>query len=938
MANTNEYSERRHLFSADSNDIRGNLWSKAAFTQAFGPLDASGATEGRLLEDIMFARDYVNKEEGMFDNDVHWEVVDMVVKAAFTHKLLDKPTTTGTLLEEVRNYFDELSKNPALANAVKNQLTDVLKDGLSGKLLNDSKTFEAIIGRPGEGDSGKFLGDIILTDDNVRNLVKHFADKAKKLELVGVINTKLYEILRTFTQKITANALGEIMTTLRTERPVEIAAPFDASVINDSVDRKLDEMFESPGRWWLTQSGELADMLNGAFKGAVQPAFSGQYTTVGSNPVAQNFFKNVVGNWHKMDERTKSFYKRFIDVIDLKSGQPIVDLNTIDVNNTTNYRINLKKFRTGSELTVFGESLPLLPIEHINAIWYTDASGKHVKVNVANWKDEHDAKYFLRALYHHVYSGGEKRYILGEEPEARSSLRTPSESLTGGSMRNMRSRMQRGGSHEDVPAFEFLGVTFNIPRNYQEALRVLSATHFSLNVDKLVRRRLYAVVKAKPASSDADTTDGTESKTYDYMDIDYNVWKRNYKGDFVKIIDGREVTFGVDDPATQQVLTANHNCYGSLVNASGDDCQKYIFNCLLDENPDSLEECLKNLNRSPNFYDVSKKEINSTHPLIAIRTLQRFGFRKHKVYDNKAGCQLYKVERVDNWLKNFMKNRFKDDEIQKIITGNTKLLAYLDLMAQFVNANPSILNKEYTGTTEEAVGVVPTPEFAKSLGIQPRKEPSKKSSGMYELNLFKKHFEQYATRNKQGPFQLTQSGHALTPFGVALTPDVNMVVPLRGGQRGGNLGSGSVEWVIRKLNNHNEPVVGAKLMAEIFKGLTKQLNARGKSIDKSDNDKLTDHINNLISSEEELLRTLLYIERYVEMLDAFKDYNSKTLKVDDVKKYIDKHASLKEKHISQEQYLLKIWEKLQKLISEEGGDENGDYESLVPLNGNGRRL
>ena len=212
------------------------------------------------------------------------------------------------------------------------------------------------------------------------------------------------------------------MKTLRTERPAEMAAPFDASVINDS----LDKMFESPSRWWLTQSGELSDMLNVAFKGAVQPAFSGQYTTVGSNSVAQNFFKNVVGNWHKMDERTKSFYKRFIDVIDLKSGQPVVDLNTIDVNNATNYRINLKKFRTGSELTVFGESLPLLPIEHINAIWYTDASGKHVKVNVANWKDDHDAKYFLRALYHHVYSGGEKRYIPGEEQGTRPSLRTPS--------------------------------------------------------------------------------------------------------------------------------------------------------------------------------------------------------------------------------------------------------------------------------------------------------------------------------------------------------------------------------------------------------------------------------------------------------------------------------------------------------------------------------
>ncbi len=126
MASTNEYSERRHLFSA-GDDIRGNLFSKSAYTQGFGAIDMSKEGEGKLLSDIMFAKNYDNKETGMRDNDIHWEFVDMVVKAAYYHRELDKPTETGSALGNVRQEIEEITaQDSTIQGQIHNMMAELL--------------------------------------------------------------------------------------------------------------------------------------------------------------------------------------------------------------------------------------------------------------------------------------------------------------------------------------------------------------------------------------------------------------------------------------------------------------------------------------------------------------------------------------------------------------------------------------------------------------------------------------------------------------------------------------------------------------------------------------------------------------------------------------------------------------------------------------------
>ena len=49
--------------------------------------------------------------------------------------------------------------------------------------------------------------------------------------------------------------------------------------------------------------------------------------------------------------------------------------------------------------------------------------------------------------------------------------------------------------------------------------------------------------------------------------------------------------------------------------------------------------------------------------------------------------------------------KMKESEINDILADNDNLLNYLNLLSQFINANPGLLNKDYpSGPTEEKVG------------------------------------------------------------------------------------------------------------------------------------------------------------------------------------------------------------------------------------------
>src|SRR5205823_1316578 len=134
------------------------------------------------------------------------------------------------------------------------------------------------------------------------------------------------------------------------------------------------------------------------------------------------------------------------------------------------------------------------------------------------------------------------------------------------------------------------------------------------------------------------------------------------------------------------------------------ECVDYIFECILDEDPSSFAKCLQKFKRQ-GFFKVAKADISNLHPVLALRILQKFGFHKHQIYDDQAGAQIWKVEDVDHWIEHYLAKKFPSAEIQKMIKDNDNyyLLSYIDLISQYVNANPGILNKGYGGVSAEGV-------------------------------------------------------------------------------------------------------------------------------------------------------------------------------------------------------------------------------------------
>ena len=538
-----------------------------------------------------------------------------------------------------------------------------------------------------------------------------------------------------------------------------------------------------------------------------------------------------------------------------------------------NYRINLEKDCFGSPTTRFGATLPKLPT-NICEIWYTDCNRRKQSIKLN--KQDVITKSFFRSLYQEIYKSADNTECLITFPQA---------------------------------------LQMRVPGTFKAALEVLTVPIFSINVDKYVKKHLYALSKAPIV--DVQEPSGDDCS---YLDMVYgNVWFRR-DGKFIKVVDGKVIEFGKGDPATQKMLKASNKCYTTNTNVDNvQDCHRHIFNCLLSDDTESLQKCLKNLESESDFGKLAREEINAMHPVIALRTLQRFGFHTYTVYDPEAGTRLKKVENVNHWLENYMAVTFTKEEVQKSINGNDLLKRYLNLISDFVNSNPGILNKGYTGTTVEAVGTYQPSQLVQELGINCRKEPSKEASSLYDIKRFttyhKTSLHTASVRNNTTPFVVAATGVS-TPFGSVVTPGVQMLTPRSGGQSGGG---DLTNLALRKLTSGG--VTSGELINGIFSAALKELEDRGKQLSATDLQRINKRIHDLTRTEDELLRNVAYIEAYNKYLDAFNDYTDSTIELggkDGLESLVDRQNKLQGRHLGNEEYLLKL---LGHVRAEESGQE-----------------
>lgn len=427
---------------------------------------------------------------------------------------------------------------------------------------------------------------------------------------------------------------------------------------------------------------------------------------------------------------------------------------------------------------------------------------------------------------------------------------------------------------------------------------------FKVNAGEIVRKTLFAIARAPVEEADEVPTDYGE-----YADMmDGNKWFRDAKG-YYTVVNGDVVRYGEDDPGTVAKLKAGHSCYGTGLN--DENCNQYIWNCLLSDSADAdqlLQNCINIYNREGNFFEMAAKEIEELHPVIAVRTLQKFGFRTHSVYDSSMNMSLKKVESVKHWLENFVSKKFTKAQKDAVVAQG-KLLGYLGMLVSFVNSNPGILNKGVQGTTDEAAGVMNRSDYLKRLDIPLYKQPSAGQSDYYDIARFRSQFNQYSAARPRA-FSMTSAGRLMTPFGSVFSPGASMLSQV-GGQSGGG---GQTQYVLRKLKTDCR---GANLISNVMRSLMGDLSSRGKELNEQSKAKITKQVEDLKKTEMELLKTMFYLEEYSRLLDMFKQYETEELSEDKLRQFVDRHSHLQGKQVAQEEYLLRILEKLGRLVGDD---------------------
>lgn len=315
-------------------------------------------------------------------------------------------------------------------------------------------------------------------------------------------------------------------------------------------------------------------------------------------------------------------------------------------------------------------------------------------------------------------------------------------------------------------------------------------------------------------------------------------------------------------------------------------CAAFLRSVAL-ENTDELAVVALQLNE-----DVAAEVVANLHPKFALAILKAFGFHRKMCKDRVAGRQIEKIQRASEWVEKFVDKKFTDSKTANAIKSQPKLINFLDLLAQLVNANPSVLNDNMVTETEESRGetIVPNDLVARKIKAAKSKNSGKPVLGWGEIQ---------SNMNKiYGSFSrgLTFDGSSTnSPFGMDnLFPQMSMLTAapvVRGSTWGGMAGGGSNVKVF--LQDHQTALEYSRNVQIIIDELLANLKSSGKTFDKSELDAISMKKTQFEAMERELFDIAWNIQRYSQLLKVVETENRpEIITFKHVEKYVEKYNSL----------------------------------------------
>lgn len=921
MSGTSTHREKEAFFGGDG---RARLYTKLFFFPQgnYSQVLNNGNANSILNTDawsVMSAANYENQNV-MGNNDIHWAFTDFIINAALFHREIDKNTKAGSYAEQLTDSvdkalyeyfndqnidlkkmasFDIKARQPAIVNPNNQSLP------LQNILPTLFSNLEALIAILVSIGANKPQGSLDLSTNlnfsppygphTYNDFINSFVDNGTLVDSIFSdpdVSNNLKVILSSTGNKL---AKSQLIADIKGKLPSVLFNIF-SYVINEANRRGiLNEKnvydFFSTNFNKLQMIEKITQVFKSSINDFINKNFGMNYTTA-DNKYVEQFINQVYNNWDNMSEDSKNFYRTVIRLFKYNNGtwEEVGEDELKNAMVTKNkYRINLRKKSPGDPTPYFWYLIPEIP-SNVEKIFFTDKMGKKIYYDIS--QDTFGIKSF---------NGGANNKNYNQMGGA-----TSSENI----LRRMYMAIYKNANTD---------FTDSLPPKFDPSL--VRSEFPGLWIDKIVRNRLFQINQSSQKKQTANQPPQYNDEVFDF--ITQNVWKRS--GDTLYMIkNGEKIIHDPNDKKFQELLTSSNNCFTTGSFNDKENCRAFMNECLLDHDPKNIMKCISVM-ENKDFALSAKKEISNMAPVAALNLLKKFGFRTYKIFDTVANGEIMKVEDVSHWLRTYMKKIFNNDtKAQSAIEGNDKILQYLNLVVEYVNANPGILNQNYSGSTEEKVGKMKSNSYAEKLGIPLRKDNAYKpelSINLLDASLRSNNIYGAQYRN---PFvsptsQLENINPQFkSPFVNLVSPfnNVNMVSTLLLPQSGG------------RYNGNQIPenfTSGAYVSEAIIFNLLEKLRQRNKVLDPTFVSKIEQKLESMKKTEKNMEINIRYIAEYIKLLDAFGDNKSEILSEGNLKDMVNSNYNLHKKHNNEEQSILQILKTLAKLAGEDeygSGDDN----------------
>ena len=371
---------------------------------------------------------------------------------------------------------------------------------------------------------------------------------------------------------------------------------------------------------------------------------------------------------------------------------------------------------------------------------------------------------------------------------------------------------------------------------------------------------------------------------------------------FTKDNDGNEIKLTAEWAAAN--LKFDDKCLGTgFVNHGSQTCADYLRNCLRGKD---INKCKAYLQES-NYWENAVKEVENMNPLIAVETILAFEFQIEEKYDNMAKRSIRSVRGVDKWLESLFEitktdpSKLSHTEYEAL-AKNEKLKGYLRMIVNKINTNPAILNKDYSGPTDiQQNHMQPKYPQLSHYGIQ----------SWVPTRGFMGHVDRLEVLVKNNHNYLRQrlfTGYPGIPMG--LSPFNNFRYKL-------SIGGSIIDDLDDKLSDVNKQT--SNIIAQHYIRLIERLKVQyNKDISENDNKNMMGLIDNMRRIENKLNQSILYTEKYVDLLQKYgeKD-NTSVLSYDHLKQFVDVRNKYFQKNEKKQLDLISIIKSIAEKINNE---------------------